>query len=66
VGEDARSLNLKVARILSEAMAATWEVHRLQEILPTTSRVIDYSENPITQKDRVMFNNLDSDLNSKY
>jgi hypothetical protein len=66
VGEDARSLNLKVARILSEAMAATWEVHRLREILPTTSRVIDYSENPITQKDRVMFNNLDSDLNSKY
>jgi hypothetical protein len=29
---------------------ATWEVHRLREILSTTSRVPDYFENPITQK----------------
>jgi hypothetical protein len=31
-------LDSKVARILPEAVAATWEVHRLREILPTTSR----------------------------
>jgi hypothetical protein len=29
VGVDASSLDPKVARILSEAVAATWEVHRL-------------------------------------
>jgi hypothetical protein len=29
VGEDARSLNLKAARILTEVVAATWEVHQL-------------------------------------
>jgi hypothetical protein len=29
VGEDARSLNLRAAIILSEAVAATWEVRRL-------------------------------------
>jgi hypothetical protein len=40
---DTRSLNPKAARILQEAMAATWEVHRLQEILPTTSRGPIYS-----------------------
>jgi hypothetical protein len=31
-------------------MADTWEVQRLREILPTASRVPDYSEKPITQK----------------
>jgi hypothetical protein len=49
VREDARSLDLKAARILSEAVAATWEVHRLWKILPTTSRVPGYSENPVIQ-----------------
>jgi hypothetical protein len=50
-GVDARSLNPKAARILSEAKAATWEVHRLWEILlPTTTRVPSYYENPVTQK----------------
>jgi hypothetical protein len=64
VGEDVRSLDLKAARILSEAVAATWEVHRLWEILPIASRVPGYSEKPVTQKDRVMFNNQDSTLNT--
>jgi hypothetical protein len=50
VGEDARSLDLKVARILLEAVVAMWEVHRLREILPMTSRVPGYSENPVSQK----------------
>jgi hypothetical protein len=48
VGADASSLDTKAARILPEAMAATWEVHRLWEILPTASRVPDYSEKPVT------------------
>jgi hypothetical protein len=47
---DASCLDLKVARILSEAVVATWEVHRLWQILPTASRVPGYSEKPITQK----------------
>jgi hypothetical protein len=47
VGVDVSSLDPKVARILSEAMAATWEVHRLQEILLTASRMPGYSEKPI-------------------
>jgi hypothetical protein len=34
VGEGARSLDLKAARILAEVVAATWKVHRLLEILP--------------------------------
>jgi hypothetical protein len=34
VGADASSLDLKVARILPEAVAAMWEVHWLWEILP--------------------------------
>jgi hypothetical protein len=34
VGADASSLDLKAARILLEAVAATWELHRLREILP--------------------------------
>jgi hypothetical protein len=39
-----------VARILQEAVAAMWEVHRLWGILPTASRVPGYSEKPVTQK----------------
>jgi hypothetical protein len=39
IGTDASSLDPKATRILPEAVAATWEVHRLSEILPTTSRV---------------------------
>jgi hypothetical protein len=50
VGEDARSLDLKAARILPEAVKATWEMHRLWEILLMASRVTNYSENPVTQK----------------
>jgi hypothetical protein len=49
-GEDARSLDLKAIRMLPEAVAAMWEVHRLREILPMASRVSGYSENPVTQK----------------
>jgi hypothetical protein len=48
IGANASSLNPKAARILPEAVAATWEVHRLWEILSTASRVPDYSEKPIT------------------
>jgi hypothetical protein len=51
VGADTSSMDLKAVRILSEAVAATWEVHRLREILSTASRVPDYSEKPVTQKD---------------
>jgi hypothetical protein len=54
VEADASSLVLKAARILPEAVVAMWEVHRLWEILPTTSRVPGYSEQPITQKGQVM------------
>jgi hypothetical protein len=50
IGADAGSLDLKAARILSEVVAATWEVHRLWEIVPTASRVSSYSEKPVTQK----------------
>jgi hypothetical protein len=50
VGEGARSLDLKAARILSEAVASKWKVHRLWEILPTTSWVPGYSKNPATQQ----------------
>jgi hypothetical protein len=48
VGADARSLDPRAARILSEAVVATWEVHRLREILPIVSRVSGYSEKPVT------------------
>jgi hypothetical protein len=48
VGEDARSLNPKAARILLEAVVATWEVHQLRKILPITSRVSGYSEKTVT------------------
>jgi hypothetical protein len=56
---DASSLDLKAARILLEGVAVTWEVHRLREILPTTSRVPGYSEKLATQKkiESCMFNN---------
>jgi hypothetical protein len=50
VGADASSLDPKAARILSKAVADMWEVQRLREILPTASRVPNYSEKPITQK----------------
>jgi hypothetical protein len=50
VGEDTNSLDLKAARILPEAVAATWEMHRLWEVLSTALRVPGYSEKPITQK----------------
>jgi hypothetical protein len=42
-------MDLLVARSLPEAVAATWKVHRLFEILPTTSWVLGYYENPVTQ-----------------
>jgi hypothetical protein len=42
------SLHPKAARIMLEAMVATWEVHRLLEIVPTTLRVPDYSEKHVT------------------
>jgi hypothetical protein len=50
IGADTSSLDPEAARILSEAMATTREVHQLQEILPTTSRVPGYSEKHVTQK----------------
>jgi hypothetical protein len=50
VGADASSLDPKAARILSEVVAATREVHQLREILPTASRVPSYSEKHVTQK----------------
>jgi hypothetical protein len=48
MGADTRRLDPKAARFLLEAVAATWEVHRLREILPTASRVPGYSEKPVT------------------
>jgi hypothetical protein len=50
VGVDASSLDPKAARILPEAATATWEVHRLWEILPTVLRVPGYSVKLVTQK----------------
>jgi hypothetical protein len=50
VGEGVRSVDLKAARILSKVVATMWKVHRLWEILPTTSWVPGYSENPTTQQ----------------
>jgi hypothetical protein len=47
-GVDTSSLDPKAARILSEVVAATREVHQLWEIMATTSRVLGYSEKPIT------------------
>jgi hypothetical protein len=59
VGVNARSVDPKTARILLEAVVTTWEVHRLWDILPTTSRVTGYSEKSVTQKnmESCMFNN---------
>jgi hypothetical protein len=54
VGVDASILDPKLARILSEVVAAMREVNQLWEILPTTLRVPGYSEKTVTQKDRVM------------
>jgi hypothetical protein len=48
VGVDASSLDSKAVRILSEVVEATWEVHRLWDIIPTASRVPGYSEKPVT------------------
>jgi hypothetical protein len=48
VGANASSLDPKVARIMSEVVVATWEVHRLWEILSTASRVLGYSEKHVT------------------
>jgi hypothetical protein len=45
----ARSMHPVSARRLPKAVDAMWKVHRLREILPTTSLVSDYSENPVTQ-----------------
>jgi hypothetical protein len=45
----ARSLHPVVAIIQLEAVIAMWKVDRLWEILPTTSRVLDYSENLVAQ-----------------
>jgi hypothetical protein len=51
VGANARSMDSKVGRIMPEKVAATWEVHRLREILlSTAAQVLGYSEKPITQK----------------
>jgi hypothetical protein len=50
VGADASSLDSKAARILSEVVSATREVHQLREILPIASRVPSSSEKPVKQK----------------
>jgi hypothetical protein len=50
VGANASSLDPKSVRILSEAVAAMWEVQRLRKILPTASRVPGYSNKPVKQK----------------
>jgi hypothetical protein len=47
---DARNLHPVADRSLPEAVAATWKVHRLREILPTASWVPDYSEIPVIQQ----------------
>jgi hypothetical protein len=56
---DAKSLDLKAARILPEVLVATWVVHRLQEIfLPTVAQVPGYCEKPATKKIELgIFNN---------
>jgi hypothetical protein len=53
MGEECRKADLDTvvgeeAKILPEAVAATWEVHRLLEILPTTSRVPSHSQKLVT------------------
>jgi hypothetical protein len=49
MGEGAKSLDRVAAKSLPTVVVATWKVQRLWEILPTTSWVPDYSENPIAQ-----------------
>jgi hypothetical protein len=39
-----------VVRIPQKAGVASWEVHWLQEIIPTALMVPSYSEMPVTQK----------------
>jgi hypothetical protein len=50
VGADASGLDPKAVRILPKVVAATWEVPRLWEILPTVSRLPGYFEKFVTQK----------------
>jgi hypothetical protein len=46
---DAKSLDPKAARIRSKAVAATWEVHRVREILQSTAtHMSGYCEKPVT------------------
>jgi hypothetical protein len=52
---DAKILDPKAARILPKAVVATWEVHRVQEImLSIVAWVPGYCEKPVQKKDRVM------------
>jgi hypothetical protein len=46
VEEECRKADLDTG--VGRMAEATWEVHLLQEILPMTSRVTGYSENPVT------------------
>jgi hypothetical protein len=46
----ARSPHGVAARIQLASVVTTWKVDRLQKILPTASRVPDYSENPVIQQ----------------
>jgi hypothetical protein len=66
---ETKSLDPKAARIIPKAVAATWEVHRVWEILlSTAARVPGYCDKPVTQKkiESYMFHNRDSALNTKY
>jgi hypothetical protein len=49
-----KSLDPKAARILSVAVVATWEVHRVWEILSTAAWVSGYCKKLVIQKNRVM------------
>jgi hypothetical protein len=47
---DAKSLDPKAARIMLKAVAATWEVHQVREILlSTAARVPSYCEKPVIE-----------------
>jgi hypothetical protein len=48
VGADVSSMYPKAARILPEPVTTTWEVHCLQEILFTASRMPCYFEKHVT------------------
>jgi hypothetical protein len=50
VAASARSQHLVAAKMQLEAVAATWKVARLLEILSRTSWVPGYSKNPVTRK----------------